>query len=86
MDSNAGSLLDSLQLGFVYESLMKNAAQHGLNRESAKVYLAEAKLWKDAIDANCGFDFYCHGDEHNASTQKWVREIADYDGAMGWRS
>lgn len=72
-------LLDPVQLGFLYESLIKNANDSGLNSKSAENYLAYAEDVKLAIDSNCGFDDYVK------TQQFFCRSLADYDGRMGWR-
>ncbi len=70
--------LDPVQLGFIYESLMNNANDVGLNAKSAKDYLGFAEVIKEAIDANCGFEDYV---KHQ---QKLARKLADYDGRYGF--
>lgn len=72
-------LLDPVQLGFVYESLMRNAGMNGLNSKRAKVYLLAAEKVKAAIDSNCGFEDYVK------TGQEYARKLADYDGRQGYR-
>jgi hypothetical protein len=72
-------LLDPMQLGFLYESLIKNANDNNLNSPLAKDYLEKAEQIKDAIDSNCGWKDY---QQHH---QADCRSMADYDGRMGWR-
>ncbi len=71
-------LLDPVQLGVLYESLMKNANYAGLNSTGAKAYLKWAEWVKTGIEANCGWEDYL-------SQQALCRKLADYDGLMGWR-
>lgn len=70
--------LDPVQLGFVYESLINNANDVGLNSKRASDYLKFAEVIKGAIDGNCGFDDYVK------QTQTLSRKLADYDGRMGY--
>lgn len=70
---------DPIQLGFIHESLIRNANDCGLNSPRSKGYLVLAERVKAAIDGNCGWDEYlkCY--------QAQCRAMADYDGRMGWR-
>jgi hypothetical protein len=69
-------LLDPIQLGFVYESLLKNANEDGLNSVIAKPYLNAAEAVKDAIDSNIGFEDY------EKNHQVFCKKLADYDGRI----
>ncbi len=71
-------LLDPIQLGFLHESLIKNASNAGMNSKRAKDYIEWAEWVKEGIDANCGWEDY------EKTQQAYCRKIADYDGRMGW--
>lgn len=71
--------LDVIQLGFIFESLMKNATDATFNSKRARCYLSYAALVKEAIDENCGWEEYVN------QSQAEAREMADYDGRLGWR-
>lgn len=70
--------LDPIQLGFLYESLMKNAIDTGLNSPASNPYIEHAETVRQAIDGNCGWPDYI------GKSQELARSLADYDGTMGW--
>ena len=72
-------LLDPIQLGMLYESLIKNASCVGMNSRQAKAYMKWAEGVKRGIESNCGFEDYVK------FHQKECRQLADYDNRMGWR-
>ena len=76
---NMFDLLDTFQLGMLYEMLMINAANDKQD-ESYKEYIHCAGCVRDAIDANCGFEAYV------LTQQKECRIAADYDYSGGYRS
>lgn len=76
MNEHLFDCLDPVQLGFVYESLMKNANDGGLNAASSKVYIEWAGHVRAAIEGNCGWDDYL---QHH---QKLCQKLADYNGRL----
>lgn len=73
-------LLDPVQLGFIYESLLKNAIEALDDGPKAiSCYVAEASFVKAAIDANFGWDEYSNLDKFYQSK---CRELANYDDTM----
>lgn len=60
------NVLDSLQLGVIYESLLLNESE---NPESEDYALIASEI-KAGIEANCGWEDYC------AQTQKTAQAIA----------
>lgn len=75
-DRPEGDLLDPVQLGFVYESILLNAGDKGLNSPRSKPYVELSEWYKKAIDDNCGCDDYI------SVYQPICRRMADYDGRM----
>ncbi len=76
-----GELMDclgSVQLGVLYEMLMLNANEDGLNSEMAKNYLPLAEMVKVGIAGNCGLEVYVK------YHQELCRQLADYDGRAGY--